>query len=233
MREFIRNLNIKECNECEEIRQLQNARHINVAPLFWQGRGRPEIPLVIMGINPSVVGTANEPQRGCDFDSYFDYYQYRAASEAENVQLAREGGFIRKIPVRHWTICQKLANYCIAGETPRWESYVLMEAIHCFYNNVADLTIDAANAVAARCFERYTKNMLMRLKPKKMILLGKQPYKIFRPYLEREIDNYEYCALTLDDLRIPVLRHPAPAGFNDGDFYRPDDYEDFCGDNGD
>jgi hypothetical protein len=185
-----------------------------------------------MGINPSVVGTANEPQKGCDFDDYFHYYQDRAASEAENVRQAREGGFIRRIPVNYWTICHKLANYCIEGGTRRWENYVLLEAIHCFYDTVADLG-HAANAVAERCFTRYTKNMLMRLKPQKMILMGQQPYKIFTPYLEREIDNYESCALTLDDLRIPVLRHPAPAGFNAGGFYRPEIYEAFRGDNWD
>lgn len=226
---FIRGLNIKECNECEQIQQLQETRHINVAPLFWQGRGRPEIPLVIMGINPSVVGTNNEPQRGCDFDSYFGYYQNRAASEAENTRLAREGGFIRRIPRSYWTRCHKLASYCIGGGTPRWENYVLMEAIHCFFNSIRDLEPNEINAVAARCFERHTKKMLMELKPRKMILLGNEPYEVFRQYvnLEREINKYEYCALNVNGLRIPVLRHPHPTGFNDGPFYRPDIYDDF------
>jgi hypothetical protein len=231
VRNFVRGLNIKECNECEQLQELQEAHHINVVPLFWQGRGRKNIPLVIMGINPSVVGTANEPQRGCDFESYFDYYQNRAMSEAENIRLAREGGFVRRIPRLYWTICHRLASYCIEGATPRWEHYVLMEAIHCFFNSIADLEPDETNALAARCFERHTKKILLELRARKMILLGKKPYEVFRQYanLEGEIDNYEYCALHVNGLRIPVLMHPHPTGFNDDPFYRPDVYADFNG----
>jgi len=180
--------------------------------------------------NPSVVGTANEPQRGCDFQTYFDYYQNRAASEAENIRMAREQNLLLPmdnritIPTRHWTMCHNLASVLIEGGTQRWEQYVLMEAIHCFYNTVADLTPDEATAVADRCFERHTKNILMKLKPNKMILLGNQPYELFKQHLEREIDNYDFCALTLNNLRIPVLRHPHPAGFSAGPFYRPNIY---------
>ncbi len=89
MREYIQNLHIKDCNSCVEIQRVQRDHHINIAPLFWQGQGRTEIPLVIMGINPSAVGTANEPQRGCDFNSYYDYYQNRVVSEAQNINLAK------------------------------------------------------------------------------------------------------------------------------------------------
>jgi len=92
VKDYIRSLNIKECNDCEEIRALQaaNNKNIKVAPLFWQGEGRAGIPLVIMGINPSVVGTENEPKRGCVFETYFNYYQNRKYSEKENIQQANE-----------------------------------------------------------------------------------------------------------------------------------------------
>jgi hypothetical protein len=233
MKEFIRNLNIKECNECEEIGRLQEAHHINVAPLFWQGQGRPEIPLVIMGINPSVVGTANEPKReDDDFERYFNYYQDRNISEAKNIEQANQGGFNRRIPVGYWTRCYNLANYCIQGGTPRWENYVLMEIIHCFFNRARDLPLEEAKSVAKRCLDRYTKKMLIVLKPKKMILLGKPPYEVFEPYFEKQKakNNYEFCALNLDGLRIPVLRHlhPCqPVSQKDGGFYRRDAYDAF------
>ncbi|MDH3345998.1 MAG: hypothetical protein OEL75_02320, partial [Kiritimatiellaceae bacterium] len=87
IKEYIKGLNIKECSSCEEIQQLQAAKNknINVAPLFWQGEGEVNIPLIIFGINPSVVGTPNEPKRGCEFDAYFNYYQNRHESESASV----------------------------------------------------------------------------------------------------------------------------------------------------
>lgn len=330
MREYIQNLNIKDCNQCEEIQRLQHNHHITAAPLFWQGRGRPGIPLIIIGINPSVVGTANEPQRGCDFESYFNYYQNRAASEVRNVRLAnarlsygpefraedfnngftienlcqavrrcdsynlsnnsiealntlmKQSGLYEKliaanrnkvpsnklkenidayakekeekrlltinrlvleeyypqetpklpnVPQNYWTRCHKIAGHLTGRETPRWENYVLMEAIHCFYNRASDLSVEEAKTVSNGCFERYTKNMLKVLKPKKIILLGTEPYKVFKPYLlNKEIDNYKFCAMNLDGLRIPVLRHlhpNQPVKKENGGFYRMESYAAF------
>lgn len=219
MKDYIRNLNIQECNECEEIHEVQEKHGIKVAPLFWQGHGTEIIPLVIMGMNPSVVGTPNEPQRGCDFEDYFSYYQDRSRSEDENRRLA------------YWTICHNLARCLIDDETPRWENYVLIEAIHCFYNRKSHLTPSKTRLVANRCFEKFTKDMLYILKPKKMVLLGNPPYEVLRPYLEKEIDD-QYCVLNLigpqqSHVRVPVLRHPHPTGFNKGGLYKPEIYKDF------
>src|ERR1700690_4323114 len=90
IKRFIRNRNIIGCRECEDIMRLQENHDIEVAPLFWQGEGKQDIPLVIIGINPSVVGTPNEPQQGWDFDDYFNYYQFRNNSEAVNKDQARQ-----------------------------------------------------------------------------------------------------------------------------------------------
>ena len=158
------------------------------------------------------------------------YYQNRNISEAENIVQANNGVFIRRIPLGYWTRCYELANYCIDGGTLHWENYVLMEIIHCFFNRAKDLSPEDAKSVAKRCFARYTKKMLMVLKPKKMILFGEPPYEVFRPYLERPINNYKFCALKLDGLRIPVLRHLHPnhrVKKDDGGFYRRAAYDAF------
>ena len=229
VKDYIKGLGIKECNECKEIQALQEAKNknIKVAPLFWQGEGRQGIPLVIMGINPSVVGTDNEPKRGCDFESYFNYYQNRNESENENKKQARKGGFARKIPVGYWTRCQNLARQLIGDETPRWKNYVLMEAIHCFYDKESDLGKEDSIKVIRRCFDTYTKQILLFLKPKKMVLFGKAPYELLLPHLEKVIGDYEFCSLQIESLGIPVLRHPHPSGFASADFYMPDRYHDF------
>jgi len=61
MKTYVKDLKISECKHCNEVQALQatNNQNINVAPLFWQGEGKINIPLIIMGINPSVVGTTN------------------------------------------------------------------------------------------------------------------------------------------------------------------------------
>lgn len=229
VKDYIRSLNIKECSECKEIQALQaaNNKNIKIAPLFWQGEGREGIPLVFMGINPSVVRTDNEPKRGCDFESYFNYYQNRNESENENKRQARTGGFARKIPVGYWSRCQNLARQLIVDETPRWKDYVLMEAIHCFYNRKSDLKKEDSINVARRCFDKYTKQILLFLKPKKMVLFGKAPHELLLPYLEKVIGEYEYCFLQIERLKIPVIRHPHPTGFASTNFYMPDRYHDF------
>jgi hypothetical protein len=177
-RAFIQGQHIFDCNDCQDIIQLQASHNINVLPLFWQGEGVEHIPLVIMGGNPSVVGTPNEPKRGeCTFDYYFDYYQNRSESERINQMQAREQGI--RIPLRHWTMCYKLAKKTIAHrEMQRWKDYVLMEAIHCFYNRENDLNRFQRAGVASTCFNRHTRDMLLFSKPKMMVLLGDIPYEL-------------------------------------------------------
>ena len=234
VKEYIRSLEINECNQCEEIKKLQSPddQNINVAPLFWQGEGKQNIPLIIMGINPSVVGTTNEPKRGGDFEQYFNYYQNRHESEKESVieAEARTGSLSRRLPRRYWTICHNLAKHLVGNGIERWKDYILMEAIHCFYNNAGDLTAEQSRSVAEKCFNRQTKNMLMTLKPRMIVLLGNAPYRLLaNRYLDKPLDNYQHGFLCIDKSRTPVLRHshPNPAGANPGPFYRPEVYKAF------
>ena len=134
MKAYIESLEIHKCTQCEEVKLLQsiNNKNIEVAPLFWQGEGKQNIPLIIMGINPAVVGTLDEPIRGGDFDQYYDYYQNRHNSEKKNISEAREGGFLRRIPTNYWTRCHNMAKSLVGNHVERWKDYVLMEAIHCF-----------------------------------------------------------------------------------------------------
>lgn len=242
-REFIQRQNIFTCNDCQDIIQLQDNHNINVHPLFWQGEGVENIPLVIMGGNPSVVGTPNEPRRGeCDFEYYFDYYQNRAASERINKIQARNLGI--GYPVNHWTKCHNLAKKLITHrEVQRWKNYVLMEAIHCFYNRENDLNSVQRAAVARTCFNKHTRNMLLFLKPKMIVLLGDIPYELLNQlkYL-RELDVYKFCRMTIEGeingvnntLHIPVLRHRHPN--YRGPFYCDDKvyeaFREFAGFNG-
>jgi hypothetical protein len=227
-KEFIKHQNIFNCNDCKEIIQLQARHNITVRPLFWQGEGVENIPLVIMGGNPSVVGTPNEPRRddGRDFDYYFDYYQNRTESERINkvkkkrINRRRDREDRIRIPLKHWTMCQNIAKKLIAyREVHRWKDYVLMEAIHCFYNKENDLTRIQSAEVSITCFNKHTRNMLLFLKPKMMVLLGNVPYELLnelgylkdiavckfgRMAIEGEIDGKRIA------LQIPVLRHRAP-----------------------
>ena len=104
-----------------------------------------------------------------------------------------------------------------------------MEAIHCFYNKKSDLRAKESIRVAEKCFDRHTKNMLMTLNPRMIVLFGKDPYQLLAnaKYLNKSLDDYQYGSLCVDTLRTPVLRHPHPAGFNPGPFYRPDVYKNF------
>lgn len=224
MKAYINSLKISDCNHCEEVKKLRRLN--NVAPLFWQGEGKKNIPLIIMGINPSVVGTTNEPQRGADFEQYYNYYQNRHESEKKSVREAREGDFLRRLPRNYWTICHNLAKYLVGNGVERWKDYILMEAIHCFYNNVGDLNAEQSKRVAEKCFDRHTKNMLMTLKPRMIVLFGKAPYHLLKKYLDKPLADYQYSSLHVDTLITPVLRHPHPTGFNTGPFYRPDVYKD-------
>lgn len=242
--EFIQRQNIFTCNACPDISQIQSNRNINVCPLFWQGEGVANIPLVIMGGNPSVVGTPNEPRCGeCDFDYYFDYYQNRAESERVNKMQARERRI--RIPLRHcWTMCHNLAKKLIAHrQVQRWKDYVLMEAIHCFYDRENDLNRVQRARVARTCFNKHTRDMLLFLKPKMMVLLGDIPYellnqlgylveldvcKFYRMKIKEEIDGESIT------LHIPLMRHRAP-NFR-GPFYCDDKvygaFREFAGFNG-
>jgi hypothetical protein len=229
MKAYIESLKINECNQCEEIKLLQslNSKNIKVAPLFWQGEGKLNIPLIIMGINPSVVGTTDEPRRGGDFEQYYDYYQNRHESEKKNVSEARDGGFLRRIPTNYWTRCHNLAKCLVGNHVERWKDYVLIEAIHCFYNKASDLSAEQSIRVAEKCFDRHTKNLIITLKPKMIVLFGKSPYQLLAKYLNEALVDYEYTLLNVDNFSVPVLRHPHPASFNSGTFYRPDIYESF------
>jgi hypothetical protein len=188
-----------------------------------------------MGGNPSVVGTPNEPKRGeCDFDYYFDYYQNRTESERINKIQARDLGI--GYPVNYWTKCYKVAKKLITDmELQRWEDYVLMEAIHCFYNKESYLNSVQRAAVARTCCNKHTRKMLLFLKPKMIVLLGDTPYELLnqlgclgelnvckfgRMKIEGEIDGEN------NTLHIPVLRHRHP-NFR-GRFYCDDKvYEEF------
>jgi len=224
-----KSLRINECNQCEEIKLLQslNNKNIKVAPLFWQGEGKQNIPLIILGINPSVVGTANEPQRGADFEQYYDYYQNRHESEKQNVSAARDGGFLRRIPTNYWSRCHNLAKYLVGNHVERWKDYVLMEAIHCFYNKASDLSVLQSQSVAEKCFDLHTKNLIITLNPKMIVLFGKSPYQLIAKYLNKSLVDYEYSLLRVDNFSVPVLRHPHPANYNSGNFYRTGIYEAF------
>jgi putative FmdB family regulatory protein len=218
VKNFIRGLNIDECNECEEIEHLQEAYHINVAPLFWQGKGVKNIPLVMIGSNPSVVGTPNEPRRReVTFEYYFDYYQNRNESEQINKVQALERGIT--IPKGYWGRCYNLAaRKLITGrEVRRWKDYVLMEAIHCFYNSENSLNRVQRARIAKTCFNRHTRNMLLFLKPKMIVLLGDTPFELLREYLGAP-NEYGFYRMTIEGeingigniLHIPVMKHRHP-----------------------
>lgn len=241
-REFIQQQNIFTCNDCPDIIQLQANRNINILPLFWQGEGVENIPLVFMGGNPSVVGTPNEPRRGeRDFDYYFDYYQNRTESETINRIQAHEHGI--RIPLKHWTMCHNLANKIITHrEVQRWKDYVLMEAIHCFYNRENDLNRDQRAVVARNCFNKHTRNMLLFLKPKMIVLLGNAPFELIREYLGAPQGEHGFYRMTIEGeingvtntLSVSVMRHRA-TNFH-GPFYFADEvynsFREFAGFNG-
>jgi hypothetical protein len=241
-REFIQSQNIFGCNACQDIIHLQAEQNINVIPLFWQGNGREHIPLVIMGGNPSVVGTLNEPRRGeCNFDDYFDYYQNRAESETINEEqaLVHNSGREREdritIPKKYWTMCHKLAKKIVGEDVQRWEDYVLMEAIHCFYNREDDLNVAQQNNVARACFNKHTRNMLLFLKPRMIVLLGELPYKQLKQLVDlEELEGNRFFMIRIEGelngtnnvLHIPVLRHRHPGFY--GPFYSGNEvYEEF------
>jgi hypothetical protein len=217
-------LNIKECEKCEEIRLLQNAQNIRVAPLFWQGKGRRNIPLVMMGVNPSLVGSPNEPQRDCDFRGYFNYYQFRSVSEAEGRKL------------RHWGICHNIAKKLIRSEVPRWHDYVLMEVIHCFFNREEDLDKSQRLKVAKTCFNNHICKMLMLLNPKMVVVLGKTAYESLGQYLEPlppfHIMEIKCQPDSGNSIKIPVLLNPHPNNRSGSGPYLSDtdyqDFKDFC-----
>ncbi|MBF0557773.1 MAG: hypothetical protein HQL08_03220 [Nitrospirae bacterium] len=227
--EFIQQQNIFTCNICAAIIQLQANRNIDVCPLFWQGEGVENIPLVILGSNPSVVGTTNEPRRGeCIFHYYFDYYQNRTESENINKTQARALGI--RIPLRHWTMCHNLAKKLIAPrEVQRWKDYVIMEAIHCFYNSEDDLNEVQRAMVASTCFSNHTLKQLLFLKPKMIILLGDTPFELLEEYLGVPHGEHGFYRITLtgelngatNTLSVPVMRHRHP-NFH-GKFYFADE----------
>ena len=227
-KEFIKRQNIFNCNNCQDIIQLQAKHNITVRPLFWQGEGVENIPLAIMGGNPSVVGTPNEPRSDDrrDFDYYFDYYQNRFQSEMinktekEEINQSRARKDRISIPLRHWTMCHNLAKKLITHcEIQRWKDYVLMEAIHCFYNSENDLKSVQRAEVAETCFNKHTRNMLLFLKPKMIVLLGDIPYELLNQlgYLG-ELDVCKFSKMKIEGeidgesitLHIPVMRHRAP-----------------------
>ena len=241
--DFVRQQNIFDCNTCPEIIHLQINHNINVCPLFWQGKGVENLPLVIMGGNPSVVGTPNEPRCGeRDFDYYFDYYQNRSQSERINKIQARTLGITT--PQAYWGRSYKLAQKLIVDrKVERWKDYVLMEAIHCFYDRENDLDRVQRASVARTCFNKHTRDMLLFLKPKMMVLLGDLPYgllnqlgyleglaicKFGRMEIEGNIDGENI------NLSIPVMRHRAPNFY--GPFYCDDEvyqtFREFAGFNG-
>ena len=161
---------------------------------------------------------------------YYDYYQNRDVSERQALLRLREKKLKEEhltIPGKYWTISRNLATKVLGYTTPRWKNYILMEAIHCFYNKSSDLSLNMSRVVADKCFGKHAGNILATLKPKMMVLLGNQPYEVLRKYLEHGLSNYECCALNIDGLRIPVLRHPHPTGYNPGGLYRPDCYLSF------
>jgi len=129
---------------------------------------------------------------------------------------------VRSLPIRYWTMCHKLAQKLIGQETPRWENYVLMETIHCFYNRERDLNRRQTAMVAQTCFIRHTRSLLMFLRPKNGCTAGVTRHITFLGNtLDADIQKYEFCGMTLtnthdgvpDTMRIPVMRHPHPSAF--------------------
>jgi uracil-DNA glycosylase len=149
-----------------------------------------------------------------------------------------------RIPLRHWTMCHNLAKKLIAHrEVQKWKDYVLMEAIHCFYNRENDLNRVQRAAVAETCFNKHTRNMLLFLKPKMIVLLGDIPYELLNQleYLGK-LDVCKFCRIKIKGeidgksitLHIPVMRHRAPNFY--GRFYCDDKvyeaFREFAGFNG-
>ena len=133
------------------------------------------------------------------------------------------------VPQKYWTRCHKLAKHLIGNQTLRWKDYVLMEAIHCFYDKESDLRKEDSMNVTRKCFDKHTKQILLLLKPKMMVLFGKAPYDLLSPYLDRGILDYKFGSLRIENLKVPVLRHPHPSSFvsKSDSFYKPEQYEQF------
>lgn len=223
---YVETLGIHNCCECEEIRRLQSKENkdIRVAPLFWQGEAQIGIPLVIMGINPSLVGTANEPLRGGDFDRYYEYYQHRGRSEDETRRLPKP----KRVPFGYWTRCQNLACRILGYRVDRWRDYILTEVIHCFFDRTSDLDPKDFSRVGQRCFNHHTLRILKALQPQQIVLLGIPAYEMFVKYLHGEaLQRYAFGHFRLGDRDVPVLRHPHPGEKTPGGWYREDVYEKF------
>jgi hypothetical protein len=226
MRAYVKSLGIHDCRECEEIVRLQaqENKDIRAAPLFWQGAGQVGIPLVLIGINPSLVGTSNEPLRGGDFDQYFDYYQDRARSEEETRRLPKP----KRVPFAYWTSCENLAKEILGGSVERWRDYMLMEVIHCFFDRTNHLGQRELDCVAGKCFNRHTRKILEDLMPQKIVLLGNPVYDIFRKFMGMDaVEKYEIGSIRLGGRTIRVMRHPHRGDHIVGGWYRPGAYKKF------
>ena len=227
MRAYVKRLGIQDCRHCEEIVRLQapENKDIHAAPLFWQGAGRVGIPLVFIGINPSVVGTSNEPLRGEDFDRYFDYYQDRARSEEETRRLPQP----KRVPFAYWTRCENLARKILVDHpVERWRDYVLMEVIHCFFDRANHLDPEGFDRVARKCFTRHTRKILEDLMPQKLVLLGIPAYDIFRKFMGMgSVEKYGFGSIRLGGRTIGVMRHPHQGDKISGSWYREDAYRKF------
>ncbi len=90
---------------------------------------------------------------------------------------------------------------------------------------------EESQQVAINCFNNYTKGILLQLKPRRIILVGKLPYELLNGlgYIEREIGDCEFCSLQIENLKMPVLRLPYPRiGSCEDDVY--DDFICYCTD---
>jgi len=190
-----------ERQECNKLLQLQKEQQEKdpekknfPAPLPWQGNARENIDLIFLGGNPSVVGSWNEPLRDWDFErrfeEYFNYYQHREESEIQGGKT-----------LDYWNDCEGIArsilgkvarnlagNLQMANDRVRWKDYILMEVIHCFFNEEKDL-IKHYNPIAKLCSTEYTVPIIDMLRPKGLVIMGKKAHDCFIRLTDRPADK--------------------------------------------
>ena len=246
LKEFVRRSGIQKCNRCWNLREYQRnaTKPIIEAPAIWQGRAQVGIPLVFIGLNPSLSGDENTPSyfevpvgdEALDArnEEYFAYYQNRAESERQ-----AQGSF-NKSAVGYWKYCQDYSSQIIRGflgrEATRWEDYLLLEMINCYFNNPNDIAIRSELKYAARtCCNQFLFPLLAKLQPRGVVLLGAKVEKLF-PELSGTVFNWskkvsreDFGVIEINGRGIPVMVAPHPSEANNAKRYPVDHpiFEDF------
>jgi hypothetical protein len=224
LREYVRNCGIHNCQGCWNVRQYQKGKGITAAPAIWQGRARVEIPLLFIGCNPSLSGDNNVPENitaGNEAlkDQYFDYYQNRAESER------KAKGHDNVSAVGYWDFCQGYAASILIGmlgrEIERWQDYMLMEIINCYFNKPEDLGGKLELRHTARtCGRKYLFSNLKMLQPGGIVLLGEKSMEIFPEISagefkwEKKVTKIEFGSIEIERKLTPVMFVPHPSGLN-------------------